>query len=146
MPGTSECKRFGLALAVLAATAARAQAHGAIDDGHSPSADWEPRDALWLMLPEDQPALGMVYEGLEPAAYGACRGQFRIAGTEQCTHGPDPAPPGIDVKKSAAPVLAAGGLSDAIQCESDGGSGYRVQVIYAHASDVAPSTGCHPPL
>ncbi|HUP26017.1 MAG TPA: Ig-like domain-containing protein [Candidatus Limnocylindrales bacterium] len=74
-----------------------------------------------------------------------------------CTHGPDPAPEGVDVRKRVEPVrtgeddvtaLAPGGGSGGastgpatvsaspITCDGDGVSGNRVQVIYARASDM----------
>jgi hypothetical protein len=55
-----------------------------------------------------------------------------------CTHGQDPAPPGRNIAKSVPP-LPSSALSSTptIQCDGDGVSGARVQVIYAHASDVA---------
>jgi hypothetical protein len=53
-----------------------------------------------------------------------------------CTHGPDPAPAGIDVREPA-PVLAqdAGtAQSTAVTCQGDGVSGKRVQLVYARAA------------
>lgn len=72
-----------------------------------------------------------------------------------CTHGPDPAPEGVDVRKRVEPLqtgendttaLAPGGggstgsgpatvAASPISCNGDGVSGNRVQVIYARASD-----------
>lgn len=54
-----------------------------------------------------------------------------------CTHGPDPAPPGVDPTARARPVPAARASRVAAEavCDGDGRSGPRVQVLYAHASD-----------
>lgn len=67
-----------------------------------------------------------------------------VAGPSGCTHGPDPAPPGIDITqawpaRSSQPELqpteaAAGG---SVPCIGDGTSGKRVQAIYAHPADRA---------
>src|SRR6266480_1864453 len=95
---------------------------------------------------------GLVYQGLDrdPAV---CRGAFRIrAGNENlCSHGPDAAPPGIDVRRQRPPDppwmrvgLRRPGLAGqpttaadvaGTQCYGDGSSGPRVQLIYARASN-----------
>jgi hypothetical protein len=55
-----------------------------------------------------------------------------------CTHGPDPAPPGVDISQSAAPlVMPAGVTATSIVCDGNGTSGKRTQVLYARASDKA---------
>jgi hypothetical protein len=56
-----------------------------------------------------------------------------------CTHGPDPAPPGLEIND---PVrrLSVGMASQemaGIACDGDGQSGYRVQVLYVRAADVS---------
>ncbi|HUQ62869.1 MAG TPA: fibronectin type III domain-containing protein [Acidimicrobiales bacterium] len=103
--------------------------------------------------PPDDPAHGLVYSGLRRGAgAGACRGNFEIAGLRDnghrsiCTHGPDPAPPGVDIRQSVQPVSAtapaiqapAGGVAPqgSVPCDGDGASGYRLQLIYARASNV----------
>ncbi len=86
---------------------------------------------------------------------GACRGNFefthghRVGGTTKVpyTHGPDPAPEGVDVRKRRPPepqtsedTTPSGGAAEssgAIPCYGNGTDGYRVQVIYARASNVA---------
>jgi hypothetical protein len=75
-----------------------------------------------------------VETGLEWATDGPCAGAFQIAGTGYCTHGPDAPPPGVDIAVSVPPIadLVSGA---SIQCEGDGVSGKRTQVIYARASD-----------
>jgi plastocyanin len=95
---------------------------------------------------------GMVYDGLKASrADGPCRGRgFEIAdgSATACTHGPDAAPAGVDVRArrsttsvtaaaSQASVVAAASGSASVSCIGDGVSGNRVQAIYAHASNVA---------
>jgi hypothetical protein len=66
---------------------------------------------------------------------GACGpGLIPVGDTGRCTHGPDPAPPGVarDLvigQPTAREVRAA--TAD-VPCVGDGESGYRVQVIYAY--------------
>lgn len=110
-------------------------------------------------------ARGKVYHGLAKADAAHCKGRgFYV--TEQpsvCTHGPDLAPVGTDVRKKRSSTelklaggrarLLAGGPADlagatlgtavpptdgtgAIVCEGDGVSGPRTQVLYVRASDV----------
>ncbi len=55
------------------------------------------------------------------------------SGTDLCTTGPSAAPPGTDFHKSVAPVdFSLTKAPTPIQCDGDGSSGNRVQVIYAH--------------
>jgi hypothetical protein len=56
-----------------------------------------------------------------------------------CTHGSDPAPLGLSVKRRVQPIaaapLAAGTTVNALAvCEGDGTSGRRVEVLYVHGS------------
>ncbi len=55
-----------------------------------------------------------------------------------CTHGPDPAPDGIDVRQRRAPARAATPAEgpSPFACFGTGADGYRVQVLYARAADV----------
>src|SRR5207248_530213 len=92
---------------------------------------------------------GVVFEGLQrdPAA---CHDAFRLAttrGVARCSHGPDAAPAGVDVRHRRPPSpWAASGLTTpvpgtaadtaGVQCYGTGSDGDRVQAIYAHASDV----------
>jgi hypothetical protein len=99
--------------------------------------------------PVERPARGLVYHDLIPAPAGSiCEGGFRVdaKGPVVCTHGPDPAPPGLDVRepRSIATLRAAtfgtGGKAAAepsalVPCIGDGTSGNRVQVIYARPAD-----------
>ncbi len=92
---------------------------------------------------------GLLYEGLQrvdPA--DLCRGKFRIevasesAGRPRCTHGPDPAPEGVDVTNAppAAETAPSGGPGTAaattVPCFGNGSDGHRVQLIYARSADV----------
>jgi hypothetical protein len=69
------------------------------------------------------------------AASGPCGPNMTPVGdTGLCTHGPDPAPPGVNAAEVDAPVdfaPAAGAV-----CDGDGTSGNRIQVLYVRASDV----------
>jgi hypothetical protein len=98
--------------------------------------------------PADTPAPdrahGVVWDGLEPGA-AACPHGYAVRGVpEHCTHGPDPAPDGVDVRRarSTSELLEAtaegtGATSNAaVPCYGDGASGNRVQVVYAHSEDV----------
>jgi hypothetical protein len=96
---------------------------------------------------EGDPARGVVFEGLKRDP--ACRDAFRLAGGgdgARCSHGPDAAPAGLDVRNRrppdpwAAPGQLTPGVGPAaagnVQCYGTGSDGYRVQAIYAHASNV----------
>jgi hypothetical protein len=56
-----------------------------------------------------------------------------------CTHGPDPVPPGFNIKRAVPPVSNAEARSamTAAACDGDGTSGKRVQVLYLHAEGEA---------
>ncbi len=104
-------------------------------------------------LPADDAAKGVVNQGLALGhANGPCAGLLEEDtghGSPQCTHGPDPAPAGVDVRTprsvqdlalstahSSAITAPAGGTAPAaVPCYGDGTTGDRVQAIYAHASD-----------
>ncbi|MEW6477424.1 MAG: hypothetical protein AB1679_34665 [Actinomycetota bacterium] len=98
------------------------------------------------------PTRGLVYTGLTLGKDGtACEGVFeaksRTGASLGCSHGPDPAPPGVDVRRGrddrqlAADIAAFGDAGSAaaaqgsIGCIGDGVSGARVQAIYAVAAD-----------
>jgi hypothetical protein len=122
-------KRFAIttALAALVAgvVAASAFAHGTEHPGGPP-----------VGVPGNIPALGLVFDGLERPSTGPCEHAYKLKHSEQCTHGPDPVPEGLAVTTSVLPV-ALFTPPPKVQCDGDGTSGKRVQVIYAHASDVS---------
>ena len=90
-------------------------------------------------------AKGVVFTGLTADLNGTCHGGYRMAGPHGetwCTHGPDAAPAGVDIKKrrppepaatSPTPGTAASGI---VNCYGTGSDGPRVKLIYAHASNV----------
>lgn len=89
-------------------------------------------------LPPNQPARGLIYDGLEPGTDRICRGGFKLRDNNHCTHGPDAAPLGVDVRTAAAPLAPnAPSQVSAIQCDGNGTSGYRTQVMYVRPSDRA---------
>ena len=81
--------------------------------------------------------------GSASAHPGHDHGQIEAASAPQlicnedglCTHGPDPAPPGVTPAEVDAPVEFAA-ASEAI-CDGNGVSGKRVQVLYARSSSGA---------
>ena len=57
-------------------------------------------------LPADAPEKGLVYSGLRLASSDSvCSGAYLVF-EETCTHGPDPAPDGLAVRRDVAPVTA----------------------------------------
>ena len=105
----------------------------------------------------DNASAGLVHADLVQATDPRCRGLLMGARSGVCTHGPDPAPAGRDVRNvpSTAAVRAAAGLSPigsvanttpgtttpptdgsgAIVCSGDGVAGKRVEVLYVVPSD-----------
>ncbi|MFJ8044178.1 RICIN domain-containing protein [Kitasatospora sp. NPDC096147] len=61
-------------------------------------------------VPKNEPAKGLVYTGLVPAAAGdRCAGVYQAGDADhQCTHGPDAPPPGKDVQKDTPPAVTGG--------------------------------------
>lgn len=90
-----------------------------------------------LQLPPDDPERGMIYAGLERNMNGPCRFAFQLQGTDFCTHGPDPAPRGVNIRQRTEPLDFTGrAAQEAVAvCDSDGVSGNRVQVMYVRAAD-----------
>lgn len=85
-------------------------------------------------LPPNEPARGLIYDGLEVATTGPCAGQYRIKRTDLCTHGPDPFPPGVTMQQDVPPVTTTTQTQPA-SAVCAGESGYRVQVMYVRAAD-----------
>jgi hypothetical protein len=65
-----------------------------------------------------------------------CRGLQTIVTTHHtvCTHGPDAAPPGLDIHRRVEPLAPALTASALPVCEGDGVTGKRVEVLYVHGS------------
>jgi hypothetical protein len=105
----------------------------------------------------DDPARGLVQRDLVQSTDARCRGLLAGARSGACTHGPDPAPAGRDVRQAPATpqVRQAAGLSaipsvvnttpgvttppsdssGAIVCNGDGVTGKRVEVLYMLPAD-----------
>jgi hypothetical protein len=96
----------------------------------------------------DDPRAGLVYDGLRRAGGGLCGGAYEAlidawAGPAMkdvlCTHGPDPAPDGVDVREDRGPdpvalARAATAEDSRAVCLGTGTDGYRVQLIYARGT------------
>jgi hypothetical protein len=98
--------------------------------------------------PKDDPAKGLKFTGLERAAQGPCKGRFEIGagsgrgGPARCSHGPDAAPEGIDVRVAREPETAVETTLrpepvTAAACTGDGSTGPRVQLVYANITGKA---------
>jgi hypothetical protein len=99
---------------------------------------------------EESSGRGLTYDGLRAGRPGGVcdpaggdedlleiRKGGRVLG---CTHGPDPAPHGVDLASPATlGELRAGNVEQAapVPCVGDGTSGYRVQAVYAYPADRA---------
>ena len=95
--------------------------------------------------PKDDAAKGLRFTGLERATEGPCKGKFEIragaaagrGGPARCSHGPDTAPDGIDVRVAREPETPAETAlrpepGTAAACTGDGSTGSRVQLVYAN--------------
>ena len=93
---------------------------------------------LQQLLPEDA-RRGLVYKGLEIDPTGRCGELFKLSGSNYCTHGPDMAPPGVDVQQDQPQVTNKENdqVVASVTCDGNGTSGNRVQVMYVRASDKA---------
>jgi hypothetical protein len=94
----------------------------------------------------EEPSKGLRYQGLERKADGPCRGRFEMrsvpgrGGPTRCTHGPDAAPAGIDVRTPREPESPTEtalrtepvARAEGTVCAGDGSSGPRVQLLYAN--------------
>jgi len=99
---------------------------------------------------------GLVFEGLQRVAGShACRGNFRVGtqshrGIPVCTHGPDPAPEGVDVGAEPVPPVPAASagtaLATQVPCTGNGsdGSAASRSVFWYHVVAVN-SAGEGPP-
>ncbi|MDQ4089385.1 MAG: fibronectin type III domain-containing protein [Actinomycetota bacterium] len=103
------------------------------------------------ILPDD-PRAGLIYDGLRQASGGLCGGAYEAildAWVDPsmkeviCTHGPDPAPEGVDVRDDrgpdpaaelAFPSAATAAEGGAVPCYGNGSDGFRVQLIYARST------------
>ena len=126
---------FVLACAVAALLAQGAPAQG-VATARGPNAAAREQER-----PADDPARGLVYAGMRRSARnGPCRGNFELtegrdrAGRVLCTHGPDPAPAGVDVRRhrefiplppadAPAPVATPGGSAVAAVGAAGAGHG-----------------------
>lgn len=92
---------------------------------------------------------GLEYRGLSRSA--ACPGGFELAYRDRvnaraqvlCTHGPDPAPEGVDVLQQRGPATVGAGATGSpsvaaaaatVPCYGTGSDGYRVQLVYARSA------------
>ena len=103
-------------------------------------------------VPADDPARGLVYQGLRRGATGSrCEGAFEIVSRLRapaaqqrlrCTHGPDPIPADLDLRPGQDPAFRTGPASPGeaettaaeagtVPCYGTGTDGYRVQLVYA---------------
>lgn len=106
-------------------------------------------------VPPNDPARGLVYSSLLPDATGKCAGGLTFTVTVKgktrtyCTHGPDAAPSNLKVGGRVPAMRAGRSLTaqnvSSVVCDGDGVSGNRVQVLYAHASDVADQYAAYLP-
>ena len=96
-------------------------------------------------------AHGLLYTDLTRQTSGPCRGMYALGSA--CTHGPDPAPPGIDVRRPAtlAELRARAhssasktGSSRALPCAGD--NTYAVQAIYARLPGTPDKLETYRPL
>jgi hypothetical protein len=90
---------------------------------------------------EDNPeSRGLVYAGLRRDSNGPCGRLYQLDARglpPMCTHGPDPAPDGVDVHVARDTVELNGSTAgdETVPCIGDGVGGSRVQAVYAVASD-----------
>ncbi|MFD5461929.1 RICIN domain-containing protein [Kitasatospora sp. NPDC127059] len=57
-------------------------------------------------IPKDQPERGLVYAGLTLPTSDRCGNMLEVAGSSQCSHGPDAPPKEVDIHKDVPPVAA----------------------------------------
>jgi len=118
---------FAFSLGLFVAAPAPASAHEGEAQADKP-----------LVKAED-PSRGMRYDGLVDAAGDSCVGSFRVktadVGKVVCSHGPDVPLPSQDVASDATAAMVAPAAASPVECYGTGSDGYRVEAIYAVASD-----------
>lgn len=94
------------------------------------------------VVPANDGARGLDYDGFKVGT-GRCKGLFEVRSVPgACTHGPDAAFAGSDVRRSVAPLAATvAAVPAGVVCDGDGQSGNRVQVLYVHGSGNADRYG-----
>jgi hypothetical protein len=104
--------------------------------GAGPASAHEPADGD---APASAEAAGLTNVDLVADAEACPGGLAMVApdGTTSCTHGPDPAPEGVDVRQERELPEAQSAAAADLVCEGDGTSGYRIQAIYARPADRA---------
>ena len=101
-----------------------------------------PASSVVENTPAAERARGAVFDGLRPGAEGSpCAKRYEMvlsSGEVLCTHGPDPAPQGVDVREPAPVPMVSGeaatALATSVTCQGDGTTGKRVQLVYARAT------------
>ncbi|MEA2828948.1 MAG: hypothetical protein QOG43_3387 [Actinomycetota bacterium] len=111
---------------------------------------------------------GMVFDGLRQRPGGPCGTAFEIVEDATpapgrhtpCSHGPDPAPDGVDVRvhrdfgagpagagagAGAAPQPGVAAVQSGIPCYGTGSDGYRVQLLYVRATGMADNSASYFP-
>ncbi|MCC6315107.1 MAG: hypothetical protein IT337_13975 [Thermomicrobiales bacterium] len=100
--------------------------------------------ALLPLLEHAGPGLPQVGNGMAVAKSDRTRraaepcpgGQTeRVNGGKLCSHGPDPAPPGVDIAQRATPARRAKSSANRAACRDDGVSGPRVQTLYVYSAE-----------
>jgi hypothetical protein len=91
-------------------------------------------------IPDNNLVKGLVFDGLRLGAKGGpCEGLLELdvpGASSVCTHGPDAAPPAVDVRtEQSLTSLTAAATTASVPCIGDGNSGNRVQAVYAVSSD-----------
>jgi hypothetical protein len=90
------------------------------------------------IVPENRPESGLIFDGLSRPLLSRCADAFELP-DGSCTRGPDPAPPGVDISVSVAPLKTQTGLrpQTAVICDGDGQSGRRIQTLYVRGEGKA---------
>jgi hypothetical protein len=85
---------------------------------------------------EDEAALDSAVNAASEKGLGDFCSGIRLPKSDECTHGPDPAPPGYDIDQPV-PLLTTGAARArlaSLVCEDDGQTGFRLQVLYVYGS------------